>query len=226
MQTISHFLRCTALLGASLLAVGQAQAQGSLDGSTLTIEYGLDAGAGWQTIKSQTFTVGAGQEVSNWSIDSKNTIQWNIDVSGTDVLFTYVGSGDFMNFGSPDKLGFRIVDSSNSIAAIDGAAMTNTTYVPNVQGNLLEGFDPATALSFDADHVYVNLNSSMYHHHAMPGMGDPVRDAIGLHLSLQPTAAVPEAATWAQMSLGLGLLATGAVARRRQARRATPTGQL
>lgn len=224
MQTISHFIRFTALLGASLLAMcGQAQAHGSLDGSTLTIEYGLDAGTGWQTIKSQTFTVGAGQEISNWSIDSKNTIQWNIDVSGTDVLFTYVGSGDFMNFGSPDKLGFRIVDSSNSIAAIEGAAVTNATYVPNVQGNLLEGFDPTTALTFDADHVYVNLNSSMYHHHAMPGMGDPVRDAIGLHLSLHETAAVPEASTWAQM--GLGLLAMGAVVRRRQARRATPSGQ-
>lgn len=199
---------------ASLLALApSAQAQSTLDGRSLTIEYGLDAGTGWQAIKSQTFTVGGGLEVSNWSIDSKNTIQWNIDVSGTDVVFTYVGSGDFMNFGSPEKLGFRLVDAGNSVPDILGVQVSNTAYVPNVQGNLLEGFDPATALSFDANQVYVNLNASMYHHHAMPGMGDPVRDTIALHLNV---SAVPEAATWAQMTAGL--LVLGCLAQRRHRR--------
>lgn len=206
----------TSLIASTLLALtASAQAHGTLDGRTLTVEYGLDAGAGWQAIKSQSFTVGSGVEVSNWAIDSKNTIQWNIDFSGANVVFSYVGSGDFMNFGSPDKLGFRIVDAANSVPDFLGALVTNTTYLPNLQGNLLEGFDPATALSFDANQVYVNLNASMYHHHAMPGMGDPVRDSIALHLHIGETTAVPEAATWMQM--GAGLLMLGALTRRRQA---------
>lgn len=203
-----------AILSASLLGLApSAQAQSALDGRTLTVEYGLDAGTGWQAIKSQTFTVGSGREVSNWSIDSKNTIQWHIDVSGNDVVFTYVGSGDFMNFGSPEKLGFRLVDAQDQVPDILGVKVTNTAYVPNAQGNLLEGFDPATALSFDTNQVYVNLNASMYHHHAMPGMGDPLRDTIALRLNV---SAVPEAATWVQMATGL--LVFGAFARRQRGR--------
>lgn len=186
-----------------------ASAQGSLDGETLLIEYGIDFGSGFTALSSHTVTVGSGLEVSGWSLSSTKDIRWNIDVSGEDIAFTYVGNDDFMNVGTFSMQGFRI---SNVPIDIEDAFVTNTTYVPNVHGNLIEGFDPASALSFTASTVSVNLNESMYHHHAMTGMGDPVRDAIKLHLSLAP--AVPEPTTWAMTMLGL--LGLGVLRQRRQ----------
>lgn len=188
---------------------GLAHAHGSLDGETLLIEYGIDFGAGFTALSSRTVTVGAGLEVSGWSLSSTKDIRWDIDFSGGDIAFTYAGNDDFMNVGTFSMQGFRI---SNLPLEVEDAMVTNTTYVANVHGNLIEGFDPASALSFTASTVSVNLNESMYHHHAMTGMGDPVRDAIQLHLHLAP--AVPEPQAWAMAALGL--LGIGALRRRHQ----------
>lgn len=209
-------LACAATVLAASMGLALPASAASLDGHTLTVEYGADLGlgAGWQAVKTKTFVVGSGTEVSNWALDSKSTILWNIDASASSLVFTYVGSGDFMNYGSPDVLGFRVIDSTASLPAITGVSVSNTTYVANTKGNLLEGFDPATALTFDADHIVVNINSSMYHHMAMNGMGDPMRDTIALNVGL--AAAVPEPATY--VLLAGGLLAVAGVARRRTAR--------
>ncbi len=195
---------------------GAIAATGTLDGHTLTIEYGADLGlgSGWQAVKSQTFVVGSGVEVQNWALDSKKTVLWNIDASDASLVFTYVGSGDFMNYGSPDVLGFRVIDSTASLPSFAGVSVTNTAYVANAHGNLLEGFDPVTALTFDANNIVVNINSSMYHHVAMPGMGDPLRDAIALNL--QFAAAVPEPSTY--VLTACGLLALAGLSRRKPTR--------
>lgn len=189
-----------------------ASAHGSLDGETLLIEYGIDFGSGFTALSSRTVTVGSGLEVSGWSLSSTKDIRWDIDFSGGDIALTYVGNDDFMNVGTFAMQGFRV---SNVPLEIEDAIVTNTTYVPNVHGNLIEGFDPATALSFTASTVSVNLNESMYHHHAMTGMGDPVRDAINLHLHLAP--AVPEPEAWAMAAVGMfSLLGIGALRQRRR----------
>lgn len=192
-----------------------ASAHGSLDGETLFIEYGIDFGSGFTALSSRTVTVGSGLEVSGWSLSSTKDIRWDIDFSGGDIALTYVGNDDFMNVGTFAMQGFRV---SNVPLDIEDVAVTNTTYVPNVHGNLIEGFDPATALSFTARSVSVNLNESMYHHHAMTGMGDPVRDAIKLHLHLAP--AVPEPEAWAMTAAGLlgvmGVMGIGALRQRRR----------
>lgn len=201
---------------AALLAVSQGTAaHGSLDGHTLTIEYGADLGlgSGWQAVKSQTFVVGSGVEIQNWALDSKKTILWNVDAFASSLVFTYVGTGDFMNYGSPDVLGFRVTDSTATLPAIEDVSVTNTSYIANTKGNLIEGFDPATALTFDANHIVVNINSSMYHHVPMPGMGDPFRDTIALDVDL--AASVPEPGTYAL--LACGLIALAGVARRNKA---------
>ena len=188
-----------------------AQAHGSLDGETLLIEYGIDFGSGFTTLSSRTITVGSALEVSGWSLSSTKDIRWDIDFSGGDIAFTYVGNDDFMNVGTFSMQGFRV---SNLPLEIEDALVTNTSYVPNVQGNLIESFDPSTALTFTARTLSVNLNESMYHHHAMTGMGDPVRDAIKLHLHLAP--AVPEPQAWALSLLGAsGVVGFGALRRRR-----------
>lgn len=192
--------------------VSIATAHGSLDGETLLIEYGIDFGSGFTALSSRTVTVGSGLEVSGWSLSSTKDIRWDIDFSGGDIALTYVGNDDFMNVGTFAMQGFRV---SNVPLEIEDVAVTNTTYVSNVQGNLIEGFDPATALSFTASTVSVNLNESMYHHHAMTGMGDPVRDAIKLHLHLAP--AVPEPESWAMAAVGMfGLVGIGALRQRRR----------
>lgn len=185
-----------------------ASAHGSLDGETLLVEYGIDFGSGFTALSSRTVTVGSGLEVSGWSLSSTKDIRWDIDFSGGDIALTYVGNDDFMNVGTFAMQGFRI---GNMPLEIEDVLVTNTSYVPNVQGNLIEGFDPASALSFTPRSVSINLNESMYHHHAMTGMGDPVRDAIKLHLHLAP--AVPEPSGW--VLAGLGLLGLGALRQRR-----------
>lgn len=184
-----------------------ASAHGSLNGESLLIEYGVDFGSGFTALSSRTVTVGSGLEVSGWSLSSAKDIRWDIDFSGANIAFTYVGNDDFMNVGTFAMQGFRI---SGMLFEVEGALVTNTEYVPNVKGNLIEGFDPATALSFTPSTVSVNLNESMYHHHAMTGMGDPVRDAIKLHLHLAP--AVPEPSGW--LLAGIGLLGLGVLRRR------------
>lgn len=204
------------LAAAGLAASGPALAHGGFDGHEVTVEYGVDLGlgTGWQSLDSRAVAGGAGLEIGNWVVattQAGTSVAWDVDFEGHDVLFRYVGTADFMNFGSPPLMGFRVVDASGMLWPITGALVTNTGYVADTPGNLIEGYDPAGDLTFDADHFYVNLNQSMYHHHAMPGMGDPYRDLIAVRVELASPA--PEPQDWALLLAGLGLV--GWRARRR-----------
>jgi hypothetical protein len=116
-----------------------------------------------------------------------------------------------MNSGNPAFIGFKISDVGNHFADITGASVTNTAYVPSTYGNLVEGFTPSQ-VSFDADNIYINLSTSMWHSTPMASMGDPYRDKIILAVDFV-AAPVPEPGTYAMLLAGLGLM--GAVVRKR-----------
>jgi hypothetical protein len=205
------------LLATGLTAATAAAREGpeaaSFLGQSVKLEYGLNAGAGWTALNSQTVTVGPGAEISNWILSTTQTggtNAWSIDFGADSVSFRYVGTADFMFFGSPPVIGFRILDYTDHLTSFESVAVINTTYVPMTQGNLIEGFYPPTDLTFEEDSIYVNLWNSMYHHHVMPGMGDPYRDLIALEVGF--ANAVPESGTYLMLAVGLGTLW---VARRR-----------
>ena len=95
-------------------------------------------------------------------------------------------------------------------------SIANTAYTPSTFGNLIAGFGPSN-LTFDANNIYVNLNTSMWHDLApVPGqMGDTFRDKISVTVDFH-AAPIPEPETYAMLLAGLGLM--GAVVRRRKLR--------
>lgn len=110
---------------------------------------------------------------------------WQLDTTGTGLTLTWNKAEQFMNSGSPAFIGFKISDTGNHLADILGASVTNTTYVPLTYGNLVEGFTPSQ-VSFDANNIYINLNTAMWHEAPMASMGDPYRDKIALSVDLPP----------------------------------------
>lgn len=204
----------TVLMGAVLAGSAlHASAHAGLDGHTFRVDYGVDLGlgTGFQALAGLD-VVGEGA-AGTLTISSTNS--WSILADASTIFLTYTGTGDFMNAGSPSFIGFRISDKYAQLEPIIGAAVVNTTYVQNQQGNLLEGFVPATDLKQpNADTVMVNLWYSMYHHHPMGSMGDPTRDLIAVQVNFAP---VPEPGTYAMM--GVGLLGIGFAARRAQRKR-------
>jgi len=204
----------TALIGAALACSAlQAGAHEGLDSHTFRVDYGLDLGlgTGFQALVGLD-VVGEG---AAGTLTLSPTNSWSISADASTVSLKYTGSGDFMNYGSPPFIGFRISDPYNELEPIVSATVVNTTYVQNQQGNLLEGFVPSTDLTRpNSDTVLVNLWNSMYHHEPMASMGDPTRDLIAVQVNFAP---VPEPGTYAM--LGVGLLGIAFAARRAQRKR-------
>lgn len=185
-----------------------AAAATTFDGSQFKVEYGFSFGAPSAAAWAPTFATPTG---SASTVEVPSLFNWSINTVGNTVSFTWDKSDDFMNFGTPPFEGFRISDSANMLADIQSITVTNTTYVPNTYGNLVEGFNPAQ-ITFDADNIYINLNTAMWHEHPMASMGDPFRDRIDFTVSFAG-APVPEPETYAMLLAGLGLM--GTIARRR-----------
>ena len=208
----------------ALLQPSLASAHASFTDHAVTVQYGVDLGlgGGFQSLQSFVVTVGDTVELPKINLNNAGTSSWSADLYGDGLVFTYTGTLDFMNFGSPKFIGFRVFDAAGVLEPIESASVTNTTYRSGQKGNLIEGFEPSLHLAYDANNLWVNLNESMYHHVAMPGMGDPLRDQIRLAVAFQEVVTppsplpVPEPQTYALMLAGLGLTVFAA---RRPARR-------
>lgn len=184
-------------------------ATSTFDGNAFAVDYGVSNGGAnpfFPISHADTTGSASGVEVANIS-------GWKIDTVGNTLSLTWNKATEFMNSGSPAFIGFKITDTGNQLADILGASVTNTTYTPSTYGNLIEGFMPSQ-VTFDANTIYVNLNTAMWHAAPMASMGDPLRDHIALSVNFQAAPPIPEPETYAMLLAGLGLM--GAVVRRRQ----------
>ncbi|SFW16222.1 PEP-CTERM sorting domain-containing protein [Nitrosovibrio sp. Nv17] len=191
-------------LSFSLLPAIPLQAQAAsntFDHSTFSISYVFGTGSAsdpWETVAVTGNAT---------SIELADFWYWEIDATGNTLSLTWLKERDYMNDPSiAPFIGIRISDTNGQLADITGVSIANSTYVPSTYGNLIEGFGPSN-LAFDADNVYINLNTSMWHNfEPEPGkMGDRYRDRIALEVSFQ-AAPIPEPETWAMLLAGLGLL--------------------
>ena len=200
-----------AAIAMAVFSPSLAAAHASFEDHTVTVQYGLDLGlgAGFQALQSFVVTVGDAVEIPKISLNAAATSSWSVDVYDGGFVLSYTGSIDFMNFGSPEFIGFRVFDAGNVLQGFESVSIANTGYVNGQAGNLIEGFEPSLHLAHDADSIWLNLNESMYHHVAMPGMGDPFRDRIRIAVAFE-AAPVPEPQTWALLLAGMGLTAFAA----------------
>jgi hypothetical protein len=216
-----------AALALALLQPSLASAHASFADHAVTVQYGVDLGlgGGFQSLQSFVVTVGDTVELPKISLNNAGTSSWSADFNADGFAFTYTGTLDFMNFGSPKFIGFRVFDAAGVLEPIESASVTNTIYRSGQKGNLIEGFEPSVHFAYNANNLWLNLNESMYHHVPMPGMGDPFRDQIRVSVAFRDVVVppsppaplpVPEPQTYALMLAGLGLTVFAA---RRPARR-------
>ena len=175
-------------------------------GKSFTVDYGVSA-SGTGSFFSLS---GANVTGSATGVEAADLSSWKIDTMGDKLTLTWNKADEFMNSGSPAFIGFRISDTGNQLPDFLSASVTNTAYTPGTYGNLLEGFTPSQ-VTVDANNIYVNLNTSMWHKTPMASMGDPYRDTIALSVT-----AVPEPETYAMLLGGLGLIGTMAKRRKRK----------
>ena len=195
----------------SLLALAPVThaAPNTFDDNTFGVAYGVSNGG-----SNPFFPIfQADATGSASSVEVANASGWTVDTMGNTLSLTWNKAAEFMNSGSPAFIGFKITDTGNHLADFLGASVTNTTYTPSTYGNLVEGFDQAH-VTFDANNIYVNLNTAMWHAAPMASMGDPLRDHIALSVNFQSAPPIPEPETYAMLLAGLGLM--GAIVRRRQ----------
>lgn len=194
----------------SLLALAPAvnAATDTFDGNTFTVDYGVSSVGPTSSFFSLSTADATG---SASAVEISNLSGWRIDTVGNSLSLTWNKADEFMNSGSPAFIGFKISDTANQLGDILGASVTNTTYTPSTYGNLIEGFSPSH-VTFDANNIYVNINTAMWHAAPMASMGDPYRDQIALSVDFAPP--IPEPETYAMFLAGIGLM--GAVLRRRR----------
>ena len=206
---MNKFQKCLGLaIFGSMFAIGSVAnaATNTFDGNTFAVDYGVSNGGSnpfFSTFHADVTGSASAAEVADAS-------GWTVDTSGSTLSLTWNKAAEFMNSGSPAFIGFKITDTGNQLSDFLGATVTNTTYTPSTYGNLVEGF-AQSQVTFDANNIFINLNTAMWHAAPMASMGDPFRDHIALSINLAP---IPEPETYAMLLAGLGLM--GAFVRRRQ----------
>lgn len=198
-------------VASSLLALAPVAhaATNTFDGNTFGVAYGVSNGG-----SNPFFPIFQADATGSASaVEVADASGWTVDTAGNTLSLTWNKTTEFMNSGSPAFIGFKITDPGNQLSDFLGATVTNTTYTPSTYGNLVEGFMPSQ-VTFDANNIYVNLNTAMWHAAPMASMGDPFRDHIALSVNFQSAPPIPEPETYAMLLAGLGLM--GAVVRRRQ----------
>jgi hypothetical protein len=131
---------------------------------------------------------------------------WQIDTTGNTLSLTWNKQSEFMNNPAIAPFnGFRISDTSNQLPDILGVSITNTSYTPSTYGNLIAGFGPSN-LTFDANNIYVNLNTSMWHDlEPVPGRW-ATNSATRFHWRSISGSSRTEPETYAMLLAGLGLI--------------------
>ncbi|MEO8767300.1 MAG: PEP-CTERM sorting domain-containing protein [Nitrosospira sp.] len=200
---------CLAFGSLFILASAVHAANDTFDGNAFAADYGVSTIGPTSLIPLYH----ADATGSTSAVEIPSLSGWSIDTMGDTLSLTWNRNAEFMNSGSPAFIGFKISDTGNHLADILGVSVTNTTYMPSTYGNLVEGFQPSQ-VTFDANNIYVNLNTAMWHAAPMASMGDPFRDKIALSVNFQHAAPISEPETYAMLLAGLGLM--GAVVRRRR----------
>ncbi|MDQ3186854.1 MAG: hypothetical protein M3Q16_10465, partial [Pseudomonadota bacterium] len=121
----------------SLFALAPAAhaATNTFDGNNFTVSYGVSNGNPASSPFFETASAPATGGASG--IEIASLTGWQIDTMGNSLTLSWNRADDFMNFGSPAFIGFKISDTSNQLSDILGASVTNTTYTPSMYGNLV-----------------------------------------------------------------------------------------
>lgn len=214
MKKIQHLLLALASVPVT------ASAASNFDGASFELGYGLVNKTSWDL----AFTPGAYPELlgvtgsaSLVEVANFAELGWQVDFSGNTATFKYIGTDEWMNYGTPKFQGLRIHDVNGVLPDIQSVSVTTPLVTAGAKegasGYLIEGFNKSSDVRFDANSIYLNLTNSMWHAHDMGSMGCPSCDTISLQVTFA-AAPVPEASTALMLALGLGVV--GSMGRRRQ----------
>jgi hypothetical protein len=171
------------------VACGQARAAVLLDGQTVGYQY-YYPDLSTLFYQPPDFVVGPGVELPNGLYSTSDGVG-QLDVSDTNLLVKFTTTGSW----APGLFnGFRLYDSTSSIAPITSVTVNPATNMP--------GFT-ALNVSFDADNIYVNWQ------------GLPIDPSYRVSLDVN-TAAVPTPSTFVTWGGVMAVVGAIAIVRRRQ----------